>query len=146
MRIVVRRTLFTDKQTCGELLVDGLYFCHTLEDKVRIDNPTTPQNEGAKIWGETAIAEGVYKVIIRMSQRFKRPMMALLDVPDFTGILIHSGNTEADTHGCILVGYKLDDAHHIAPGTSRVASDRLFEKVRSALACKEEVTIEVLNA
>ena len=146
MKITVHRTLFTDKQTCGELSVDGVYFCHTLEDKVRIDNPATPQNEGAKVWGETAISAGVYKLIIRMSQRFKRLMMALLDVPDFTGILIHSGNTEVDTHGCILVGYKLDDAHHIAPGTSRIAADKLFELVSAAIARGEEVTVEVLNA
>ena len=145
MKIQVKRTFMYDKKTTGELYVDGSYFCHTLEDVVRLDDPTTPQNEGAKVWGETAISAGVYKLIIRMSQRFKRMMMALLDVPGFDGILIHGGNTEEDTHGCILVGYKLDDAHHIAPGTSRIAHDALFQKIEQAIKLGEEVTIQLTN-
>lgn len=145
MKIEVRRTFMDDKKTTGELYVDGVYLCHTLEDVVRLDDPSTPQNEGLKIWGMTAIPAGIYKVIVNLSARFKKFMPRLLDVPGFDGILIHGGNTEEDTHGCILVGYKLDNSHHIAPGTSRIAYDALFQKIEQAIKLGEEVTIQLTN-
>lgn len=145
MHITVRRTFMSDTTTTGELYVDGSYLCHTLEDVVRLDNPSTPQNEGLKIWGKTAIPAGIYKIIVNLSQRFKKFMPRLVDVPGFEGILIHGGNTAEDTHGCILVGFKLNDHHNIAPGTSRIAYDALFQKIEQAIKVGEQVTIELTN-
>lgn len=145
MRIDVKRTFMDAKKTTGELYVDGHYLCHTLEDLVRLDDPTTSQDEAAKVWGETAIPAGTYTVIVNHSARFKKLMPRLLDVPGFTGILIHGGNTEADTLGCILVGFKLNENHHITPGTSRIAYDRVFEKISKALELGEEVAICLTN-
>lgn len=96
MRLLLKRIAYKETYTIGELFIDGQYFSDTLEDKVRED--------GIKIYGETAIPKGEYQVIINHSNRFNRPMPLLLDVPNFNGIRIHSGNTNADTSGCILIG------------------------------------------
>jgi hypothetical protein len=95
MELKLVRTILTPQSTIGELYVDGIWECYSLEDCVR---------EGPKILGETAIPEGRYEVVIDMSARFQRLMPHILNVPDFEGIRIHSGNTEADTRGCVLVG------------------------------------------
>lgn len=76
------------------------YKCHTLEDPVR-------EPGAAKVWGDTAIPAGTYKVALRFSNRFQKELPGIQGVPGFEGILIHSGNTKADTHGCILVGTQL---------------------------------------
>jgi hypothetical protein len=91
---VIRNTL-TGKSTIGSLLIDGARHCFTLEDCVR---------DGPKIPGQTAIPEGRYQVVIDFSARFQRLMPHILDVPGFTGIRIHKGNTDQDTEGCILLG------------------------------------------
>ena len=57
-----------------------------------------------KVYGKTAIPRGLYKVTTSQSYRFKRVLPEVLDVPGFTGIRVHGGNTAEDTLGCILVG------------------------------------------
>lgn len=94
MKLLLKRIFKGNTYTIGKLYIDGEYFCDTLEDKVR----------EVKIKNETAIPTGTYKVIVNMSPRFKRLLPRLLDVPGFDGILIHRGNTDKDTSGCILVG------------------------------------------
>lgn len=96
MKLELKRLYFKDTYTIGKLYVDGDYLCDTLEDKHRPD--------GEKVYGETCIPEGVYRVILNYSNRFKRIMPLLLNVLNFIGIRIHCGNTDADTLGCILVG------------------------------------------
>lgn len=100
MKLTLKRIAFRDTYTIGRLFIDGAYFCDTLEDRVR---EIAPDGTG-KVWGETAIQAGTYKVIMKQSPKFGRILPRLLDVPHFTGILIHRGNTAKDSHGCILVG------------------------------------------
>ena len=137
MKIEVKRKCLKNNATTGDLFVNGQFECHTLEDVVR--------KPGVKIWGATAIPAGIYKIIVNLSQRFKKFMPRLLDVPGFDGILIHSGNTDVDTHGCILVGLKISDKNTITMGTSRAAYDSLFQKIENAIKLGEEVTIEITN-
>jgi hypothetical protein len=93
----LKRIFLGREATIGELYIDGVYLCDTLEDKVRPD--------GVKIMGETAIPGGIYDVKLTHSPKFKRVLPEILNVPGFTAIRIHSGNTVKDTEGCILVGH-----------------------------------------
>lgn len=76
--------------------------CRTLEDVVR-KVPGQPVSAW-KVPGQTAIPSGRYRVEVTYSPKFKRWLPVLHDVPGFTGIRIHAGNTAKDTEGCILVG------------------------------------------
>lgn len=98
MELTLKRTALRDTYTIGRLYIDGQYFCDTLEDKVR-NLDTEP-----KVPAQTAIPSGRYRVIVNRSPKFHRRLPRLLDVPHFDGILIHRGNTAADTAGCILIG------------------------------------------
>lgn len=144
MKLELHRRKRTPLTTLGDLHVDGVFECHALEDTVRIDDPTTPQNEGQKVFGKTAIPAGSYRVIINLSPRFRRQMMRVLDVPCFTGILIHGGNTAEDSHGCILVGQEVV-GETIKGGTSTPAVKALQAKVQAALDRGEDVILTVTN-
>jgi len=119
MLIEVKRFEFKDTHTVGKMYVDGIYECYTLEDAVR---------NGTKVIGKTAIPIGTYKVIIDASTRFKQDMPHILDVPDFTGVRIHSGNTSADTDGCILLGSTWAGKDFI--GNSKIAYKKFFDKLK----------------
>lgn len=127
MRLELHRTYVTDHATLGKLYVDGVFECFTLEDVVRDFGP----NGAGKVFGETAIPAGTYKVILNLSRRFGRFMPRLLNVPFFDGILIHKGNTDADTHGCILVGDAIEN-DVIEAGTSTPAFNHLYPQLQDA--------------
>ena len=99
MNIDLIRDLAERTKTFGKLFVDGKYLGETLEDTDRF-----LEDGGEKIDGQTAIPRGRYKVTVTYSNRFKKPMPYIHDVPDFDGVRIHGGNTEEDTHGCPLLG------------------------------------------
>lgn len=111
MKLLVNRIFKGSSYTIGKLYIDGEYFCDTIEDVVR-DLPENCPNTSRwipceckeKIYARTAIPAGTYKVTMEYSPRFQRKLPYLHDVPHFLGILIHSGNTDADSGGCIIVG------------------------------------------
>ena len=105
MKLLLKRIALRDTYTIGKIYIDGEYFCDTLEDKVRdLNKNGVFDGDEKKVYGETAIPYGTYKVILSYSPKFNRIFPELLDVPCFTGIRIHRGNTEKDTAGCLLVG------------------------------------------
>lgn len=106
MEILLQRVAKKDKYTIGKFYVNNQYFCDTLEDTDRglTQSMTEQQIKSKKVYGETAIPTGTYRIIISYSNRFKKQMPLLLNVPGFSGIRIHTGNTEKDSLGCILVG------------------------------------------
>lgn len=142
MRLDLKRKYRSPKGdvTLGELYVDSVFECHTLEDEVR---DLGPRGEN-KVMGKTAIPAGMYTVIVNTSQRFKKEMPRLIEVPFFTGILIHSGNTAEDTHGCILVGNSVAN-NQIVPGTSTPAFQHLFNQIKWAIAQRDTVIINITN-
>lgn len=106
MNITLNRIAKKPKYTIGKLYINGEYFCDTIEDTDRglTQTMTDAQVKSKKVYGQTAIPTGTYRVIISYSNKFKRQMPLLLNVPGFLGIRIHSGNTEKDTEGCLIVG------------------------------------------
>ena len=91
----LKRIAKKETYTIGKLYTPKVYLCDTLEDRVR---------KGKKVKHSTAIPEGTYEVVLTMSNRFKRLLPLLLDVPEFEGVRVHSGNDERDTSGCVLPG------------------------------------------
>lgn len=116
-----KRYLFGEGFTLSKLYLNGILFPgapYVLEDKVReVDGVPVDQ---WKIPCETAIPYGKYIVTKTMSNRFGRMMYLLNDVPGFSGVRIHSGNTSHDTEGCLLPGKERDEKHGEVSG-SRLA-------------------------
>lgn len=128
MKIQVQREWKSAKSTTGELYIDGEFECFTLEDIVR--------PKGEKVYGETAIPAGLYRVTLEFSPKFNRRVPHIQNVPGFTSILIHPGNTSADTEGCLLVGQTHSEDFI---GQSKAAFEALFRKMDGA----ENITIEI---
>lgn len=129
MKIEVIRDIFTEKETLGKMFIDGEFFCYTLEDAIR------PQ----KIKHKTAIQKGCYEVVYVPSPKYGRLMPKLLDVPNFEGILIHGGNTNRDTSGCILVAFKRNEEKGYIWSS---ASDAINKKIAKAT---DKVFIEIVE-
>jgi hypothetical protein len=138
VELTLERIFLGPEYTIGKLYINGEYFCDTLEDTNRDINKDGDLNDvgEGKVYGNTCIPFGKYKVELSHSVRFGRILPAILDVPHFTGIRIHRGNTHFDTHGCILVG--------INNAKGRVAFSTQYEKSLIAkLSGKADITIEI---
>ena len=152
MKLEVLRISSEADSTSG-LLFDVTYFrkflCYTLEDEYREE----------KIKGETRIPAGTYQVVLRKSGGFHnkyverygkmhRGMLHITDVPNFEYILIHTGNTDEHTSGCLIVGESqndLDKGKDGFVGASGVAYKKLYPKVADALDKGEDVVIKYHN-
>lgn len=131
MILQLKRKIFTDDSTIGELSIDGVFVCYTLEDKVR----------DKKIQNVTAIPYGRYEVIINFSNRFQQYMPLLLNVPNYAGVRIHSGNKSTHTEGCILVGSS-KSLNFI--GNSRATYRSLFARMKK-VEKKEKIFINIIK-
>ena len=145
MKLTLKRKFLGDKYTVGDLFINGKFFCNTIEDKVRglpATCPYTAKGQSCKckgkIYAETAIPAGTYKVTMEYSPRFKRKLPLLHNVPHFIGILIHSGTTAVDSAGCVLVGNNTIKGKVTG---SRVTSDKL----NAILSKEKHITIEIIN-
>lgn len=136
MRLEVLRAELSPASTIGRLYLDNAFFCYTLEDTDRF----LEKEPGAKIYGKTAIPRGTYQVIIDFSNRFKKLMPRVLDVPGFSGIRIHSGNTAEDTDGCVLVGVAVGKDKLF---NSRAAYEKLMLRMEEALDRGDSIELEV---
>ena len=150
MKIVLKRTHKKADYTIGDLYIDGKWFCNTLEDTDRHLNETTPIQQiiNEKICGETAIPTGTYEITLDVEspkyskvEKFKPikgRMPRLLRVPGFDGILIHTGNTNKDTQGCILVG------KNKLKGRLNESTDTFFKLYDILKKAEDEITITII--
>ena len=146
MKLTVVRTQFGTDATNGILLVDGIFECFTLED----------QYQAVKVMHETCIPEGTYDIKFRtvggFHEKYKKKyqnahygMLHLQDVPNFTYILIHGGNTDEHTSGCLIVGETQQDLDISKDGfvsRSQIAYKKLYRKVANVLLQGKPVSIE----
>ena len=146
MKLQVVRTQLGKDATNGLLFIDGLFECYTLED----------QYQAVKVMHETCIPEVTYSIKLwtvgGFDKRYKakypelhRGMLWIQDVPGFEYILIHQGNTDEHTSGCLIVGdsqQDLDVNFNGMVGSSANAYKKLYPKVSAQLLAGNEVTIE----
>lgn len=134
MKLEVERYKQGKDFTLSKLFVNDKLFCWIMEDAIR----------ETKIDGKTAIPRGTYSVIITMSNRFKRLLPLLVDVPNYAGVRIHPGNTSEDTEGCLLPGLEVGEIDGKTAVThSREAFEMLFKKMVEAKGKGENITIEL---
>lgn len=140
MQLLLRRIYRGAGYTIGRLYIDGVYFCDTLEDTDRdlkqIDDVKDIQQR--KIKGQTAIPLGTYNIILNRSNRFKKILPLLLNVPCYEGVRIHSGNTHVDTDGCILVGFNTIKG---MVTNSRPTMTNLMKKLKTAKSITLKITL-----
>lgn len=115
METYLHRKNLNEKNTEGNFYIPDetgklKWFCNTLEDKVRALPGQWTEN--CKVFAETAIPYGRYKLLVTWSPHFGRKLTAVLNVPSFTGVRIHNGTTEKNSEGCILVSYHDNDTTH----------------------------------
>ena len=141
MNLLNRRYNSESDYTDGLLSIDCEFECYTLEDEFR----TT------KVFGETRIPDGTYKIELRteggFDSRYKvkypgmhKGMLWVKDVPGFEYILIHIGNDDDDTAGCLLVGSTADKDKGFIGASGKAYKD-MYPKVAAAILRGEEVTI-----
>ena len=139
------RKYFKPTYTIGKLSADGTYICDTLEDATRDlhdynhDGDFNDEGEG-KVYGQTAIPYGRYRIKFIYWPKHSRMVPHLLNVPGFTGILIHGGVRAEDTLGCILVG------ENKAKGElwySKYWCNKIDNMIREALYNGKEVWIKI---
>tara|TARA_R110002050_G_scaffold276317_4_gene421533 strand:- start:2934 stop:3392 length:459 start_codon:yes stop_codon:yes gene_type:complete len=130
---------FTD----GLFFIDGKFQVHTLEDEHRTK----------KVYGETRISDGRYKIEFRKEggfhnrylkkygAEFHKGMLHVVNVPNFEYVLIHIGNDDDDTAGCLLVGTSNSSDKAGFIGGSRLAYEKIYPIIRDALLRGEEVFI-----
>ena len=136
MNIVVDRFVSDNDATLSTVKIDGVFQCFGTEDEHREE----------KVAGETRIPAGRYKLSVRkvggFNARYSRKfpdfhlgMLQVMGVPNFEYILIHIGNTDDDTAGCLVVGQNAYTAGELKNGSSTNAYKEMYQKViQSALA------------
>lgn len=144
MEIKVLRYSDNGESTLGLMFINGKFECYTLEDEART----------LKVWGETRIPEGTYEIGLRTEgghhQRYKarfgdmhKGMLQVKNVPNFKHILIHIGNDDDDTAGCLLVGSSANNNQRVDGfiSGSTSAYTHLYPKIVKALENEELVHI-----
>ena len=151
MDILVKRIFSNTKYTIGKLYVDGVYICDTHTDRGFNQFMSYSWIQNQKVIGETAIPVGTYKIdMSTVSPRFVKyayyaklcggKLPRLVDVPGFEGILIHTGNTAANSSGCLLTGYNKVKGQVLE---SKKAFEKLYAILDEANKRGEEIYITI---
>ena len=150
MELIVDRKWKKPNYTISNLTINGKWFCNVIEDTDRglKDTMTLEQIKSIKKPSLTAIPSGKYKVTLDVvSPKFSTnayykqvcqgKLPRLLNVKGFEGILIHVGNTEKASAGCLIVGMNKVKGQVI---NSKATFEKLYEEL---LKDKNNITIEI---
>ena len=153
MKLKVLRFSSQEDSTSGLLFLEGdlglEFLCYTLEDEAR----------ALKIKGETRVPAGIYEIKLRTEggfhEKYKKRfgglhkgMLHVTNVPNFEWILIHTGNTDEHTAGCLLVGDSQENNTIIKDGfigKSTNAYKRIYPDIAKAIKKGEDVIIEYID-
>lgn len=153
MKLKLERRFRGPNYTIGSLFINGVYKCDTIEDVDRglTDSMSVDEIKAKKVYGETAIPTGTYKIDMNtISPKFKDRSWAkfcggklprLLDVKGYEGVLIHVGNKAGDSLGCILVGDNKIKGQVI---NSTATFQELYSELLKAKVKGEEITIDIV--
>jgi hypothetical protein len=146
MKVVLQRVSSNKEETLGLLYIDGVLQAATLEDEKR----------AVKVAAETRIQEGEYLLALRkvgghhdkytkMFPKLHKGMLELQSVPNFQYILIHIGNDDDDTAGCILVGEKfyVNGSGRMVLENSTLAYQKVYGKIIEEISKGNNVSIKI---
>lgn len=136
-------------ESIGLFFIEYQFECYTLEDEARTE----------KVWGETRIHSGRYEIkfrkeggfharyLRRFGSEFHKGMLEITDVPNFKYVLIHIGNDEDDTAGCVLVGNTANNPHASKGiiGNSKDAYVSLYPKIADHLEAGGRVFLNIFD-
>ena len=155
MRLQLKRIYTCKDYTIGHLYINNEYICDTIEDTDRmLDNSmTVEQILKVKVQNKTAIPTGTYNILMDVvSPKYSKKQYYMdickgkvprLDgIKGFAGVLIHVGNTAADTAGCLLVGYNKAKGMVL---NSKSAFEKLYPILKAAYNRKESISITVIR-
>lgn len=153
LELTVRRRARRDTYTIGSMEINADVFCDTLEDTDRGLTSSMSLEEIAekKVYGQTAIPCGHYRVDMdTVSPKYSKiefyqktcdgKLPRLVGVPGYSGVLIHCGNTAADTDGCIIIGENKAVGKVL---NSRATFTRFIKRLQAAHDAGEEIWITI---
>jgi hypothetical protein len=152
MKLLIKRIFKGTTYTIGKLYENEVYLCDTLEDVDRnlYSTQSLQEIQNMKVYGQTAIPYGTYNINMNIvSPKFKDRSWAkfcggklprLTDVKGFDGVLIHVGNTNEDTLGCILVGENKIKGQVI---NSTITFQKLYAILLKAKVLGEDITLTI---
>ena len=154
MEILIDRKWKKQSYTISNLIIDGEWFCNVLEDTDRGLDDQMPESKIKELKKPsiTAIPRGTYEITLDVtSPKFSKAsfykevcngkLPRLLNVKGFEGILIHAGNTDKDSEGCLLVGINLEKGKVL---NSRETFKKLYKLLKDRRIKGEKITIKIL--
>lgn len=141
MELKLIRIKSNKEYTEGKLYINGVYFCDTLEDQDRglYQHMSLSEIKEIKVYGDTCIPYGTYKVELSYSQKFKKIMPEILNVKGFVGVRIHNGVDKNSTLGCVIIGKKWQD------GKVTKSRDTFAKLMQILQQCDKEIILIISN-
>lgn len=143
LHLTLIRAYKKDTYTIGRLYAGGRFICNTIEDKDRGLNQFMSESDiqKVKVKAETAIPIGTYKLVVSMSPKFGRKLIEIQNVPAYSGVRVHRGNTAQDSAGCVIVGMNTEKGKVT---NSTKYEELLTTMVESAINNKEECYLTII--
>ena len=155
MKLLLKRIYTCSTYTIGHLYINGQYYCDTLEDCDRMLDQSMSEAQilKIKVKNETAIPTGIYNILMNIISPKYSKVQYYLDickgmvprleyVKGYSGVLIHCGNTAADSSGCILVGLNKTKGKVLY---SKATFEKVYNVLKTAYNRKEAITLEIVR-